>query len=219
MHLYRSTAYIARQNAEKLGIKDVYADCLPEMKKERMATLKGRYTCVAMVGDGINDALSMEACDLGIALSSTTSHELTKQQAHVVIRGTSLQSILTMMEISKQASSNIKQNLLFNLSYNVLAMSLASGVFLSLGWLLNPGVGAGLMMLQSLCTTLNLWRFERQTLPPFEALDNLGNQSPLPIIPQVISSLPCVTIPNMPLPCNRQTNSIGSGDSQQFGYF
>ncbi len=73
--------------------------------------------------------------------------------------------LITLFTVANQAVTNIKQNLLFNLIYNVATVILFGGLLVAAGILLSPGVGAALMIGQTALTLLNTYRFKRQALP------------------------------------------------------
>ena len=54
--------------AAKLGIREVYAGCLPEDKLEHIGTYQKESGPICMIGDGINDAPALKKADVGIAM-------------------------------------------------------------------------------------------------------------------------------------------------------
>ena len=56
--------------AKRLGISTFFGAILPEGKREVVAKLQGNGKRVAMVGDGINDALALGSSDLGVAMGN-----------------------------------------------------------------------------------------------------------------------------------------------------
>ncbi|MEK9898465.1 MAG: heavy metal translocating P-type ATPase, partial [Actinomycetota bacterium] len=63
-------AHSARAVADRLGIGSVVADVLPESKIAVVRDLQAQGKCVAMVGDGVNDAAALAQADLGMAMGS-----------------------------------------------------------------------------------------------------------------------------------------------------
>lgn len=120
---------------------------------------------VAMVGDAANDALAISASDFGIAISNAHSEEkVTQRKASAVVKGASLLPVVNAFVIAKQMKTNIKQNLVMSLSYNMLSECLAGGMFASLGVILNPSVGVALMIVQMCLILWNASRFRGQAL-------------------------------------------------------
>jgi len=60
----------ARAIAEQSGVDEFHAELLPAEKVEVLARLRREHGCVAMVGDGINDAPALAAADVGIAMGT-----------------------------------------------------------------------------------------------------------------------------------------------------
>lgn len=58
--------------AQALGIDEVHAQLLPDDKARIIGELRNRGDVVAMVGDGLNDAPSLVAADVGLAVSTGT---------------------------------------------------------------------------------------------------------------------------------------------------
>lgn len=59
----------ARHAAAALALDDIHADCTPQSKRDLVLSERSRRGRVAMVGDGVNDALALAASDVGIAIS------------------------------------------------------------------------------------------------------------------------------------------------------
>jgi len=114
--------------AGKVGIKEVYAEMLPQEKLKIIESLKAKGK-TAMVGDGINDSPALTTADVGISLSDA-SH-IAIQSAKVVLLHNDLRSIITLLKIGKHTLLTIKQNLFWAFFYNVFAIPLAAMGFLS----------------------------------------------------------------------------------------
>ncbi len=114
--------------AERLGLKEFYHSQLPEEKLAKMKELskKGK---LAMVGDGINDAPALTQADIGISLSNAT--DAARQSANIVLIGNQLDKLVAAYHIGTKTYSTIKQNLLWALAYNVVAIPMAAMGYLS----------------------------------------------------------------------------------------
>lgn len=99
--------------AEKLGIDDVVANCMPQDKVARLAEIKEKYGFVAMVGDGINDAPALAQADVSYAIGSGT--DIAMESADSVIMD-DLTRIPFSIKLSKKMKTIVKQNIIFALS-------------------------------------------------------------------------------------------------------
>ena len=147
---------VASAVSGEVGISDFVAGCLPEDKASIVEKYKadGR---VAMVGDGINDAPSLVLSDVGVAIGAGT--DIAIESADVVLMRSSLLSLTSAIRLSRKTLKNIKENLFWAFSYNLIGIPLAAGVFSSaLGWELDPMFGALSMSISSLIVVLNALR-------------------------------------------------------------
>lgn len=114
--------------AERLGLKEFYHSQMPEEKLTKLKELsqKGK---LAMVGDGINDAPALTQADIGISLANAT--DAAQQSANIVLIGNQLDKLIAAYHIGTKTYSTIKQNLLWALAYNVVAIPMAAMGYLS----------------------------------------------------------------------------------------
>lgn len=157
---------------KKLGVSKIFYECLPDSKDEKANTktnhirrLQKEGHKVAMIGDGENDALVIHASDFGIAIKSAASDPVTRSLSDAIIQEGSLWPIITAIHIAKDAVSNIKQNLFLSLSYNLLCVVVISVIFTTIGFAINPAVGAFFMMLQAGFIYANAKRFRNNPTP------------------------------------------------------
>ena len=159
----RTADYLARL----AGVDQTLAGLLPDQKAAAIESLK-KEGKVAMVGDGINDAVALTAADVGIAIGAGT--DVAIDAADIVLAKSSLGDVVTAIRLSRAALRNIKQNLFWAFFYNALGIPLAAGAWIwLLGWKLNPMFGAAAMSLSSFCVVTNALR-----LNFFRASNNAG---------------------------------------------
>ncbi|HFS5433189.1 TPA: heavy metal translocating P-type ATPase [Streptococcus pyogenes] len=110
--------------AQKLGIDEVVANCMPQDKVAKLAELKTKYGFVAMVGDGINDAPALAQADVSYAIGSGT--DIAMESADSVIMD-DLTRIPFSIQLSRTMKTIIKQNIVFALS--VITLLILANVF------------------------------------------------------------------------------------------
>lgn len=116
----------AEKVCERLGIKEYYAELLPQDKVEILERIldKGNSP-VSFVGDGINDAPSLARADIGIAMGGLGS-QAAIEAADVVIMNDSLAKIPAVIDISKRTMKVAHQNVIFALSIKALILILGT---------------------------------------------------------------------------------------------
>ncbi len=155
------TEATARAIARELGIDEVVAGVLPAGKVDAIEALKeGGATKVAFVGDGINDAPALAAADVGIAIGTGT--DVAIEAADVVLVSGDLAGVVNAIALSHATMRNIRQNLFWAFSYNVMLIPVAAGVLFPL-WsiMLSPMLGAGAMAMSSVFVLTNALRLRR----------------------------------------------------------
>lgn len=146
---------VAEAIAAQLGITQIFAEIKPAEKAKVIKSLQKNDTqVVAMVGDGINDSVALAQADLGIALKGST--DIAIETADLVLMQNNLSDIIKAIKLSQATVSKIKQNLLWALSYNAIAIPLAAGIALpSFGVLLSPILAAIAMASSSVIVVSN----------------------------------------------------------------
>lgn len=144
----------AQAIARELGITHVVAQVTPADKEAVVRGLQNQHRVVAMVGDGINDAPALARADVGMAMGSGT--DVAVESADVTLMNSSLESVVTAIDLSDRTMRNIHQNLGFALGYNGLGIPVAAGVLYPL-WhvLLSPMIAGAAMAFSSLSVVLN----------------------------------------------------------------
>ncbi len=125
----------ANRIANELGIRDVYAGCLPEDKLNYIRQSQKEKQPVCMIGDGVNDAPALKAADVGIAMGGIGS-DIAVDAADIALVGDEVKELPHLIALSKRMMTTIKCNLAFSMSLNFLAIALA------INGTLNPVIGA-----------------------------------------------------------------------------
>jgi Cd2+/Zn2+-exporting ATPase len=118
----------AESVAREIGLDEVRAHLTPEQKvaaiQELRAAAPGRR--VAMVGDGVNDAPSLAAADVSVAMGARGS-DAALEQAEVILMHDRIENFLAAERLSRRARAIIRQNLAISLGV-VIVMVVATAL-------------------------------------------------------------------------------------------
>ncbi len=99
------------------------AAATPQLKLARLQELQAEGHRVLMVGDGLNDGPVLAQADVSVALGHGAA--LSQQQADLVVLGSRLLEIAAARQRARKALAIVRQNLVWALLYNLLALPLA----------------------------------------------------------------------------------------------
>jgi Cd2+/Zn2+-exporting ATPase len=108
----------------ELHLEDVRAELNPAQKLSEIQSLTRQGQLVAMVGDGVNDAPSLAAAHIGVAMGARGS-DAALEQADVVLMHDRLENFLAAFRLSQRARRVIRQNLIISLGTVVVLVSFA----------------------------------------------------------------------------------------------
>ena len=111
-------ALTPEQLQEKVKTVHVFARVSPENKVQIVTAVKANGNIAAMTGDGVNDAPSLKASDIGIAMGITGT-DVAKGTADMVLTDDNFASIEKAVEEGRGIYTNIKKTVLFLLSTNI----------------------------------------------------------------------------------------------------
>jgi Zn2+/Cd2+-exporting ATPase len=125
---------------QSLALDDVRSELHPEDKVKAIADLTAAGEKVAMIGDGVNDAPSLAAAYVGVAMGSRGS-DAALEQAEVVLMHDRLENFLAAYHLSRRARRIIYQNLTISLGtvVTLVCFALAGAIPLTIGVLGHEG--------------------------------------------------------------------------------
>jgi len=114
-----------RQLANELGIKDYFAETLPDQKAKLITKLRKNGKFVAYVGDGINDAIALKQANVSISLRGASS--AATDTAQIILMDGDLTKLKSLFIISNSFEANMRTNYLTSMIPGVITLG---GVFL-----------------------------------------------------------------------------------------
>ena len=114
--------------ANKIGIKETYAELLPDGKVEKIKKLlkeEQPNKTLAFVGDGINDTPVLKCADIGIAMGGLGSDSAI-ETADIVIMTDEPSKINDAIKISKKTMKIVKQNTIFAIGVKCIVLILSA---------------------------------------------------------------------------------------------
>ncbi len=109
-----------------IAVRDVtiFARIMPEQKLRIVTALKATGAVVAMTGDGVNDAPSLKAAHIGIAMGGRGT-DVAREAASIVLLDDDFGSIVTTVRLGRRIYDNLRKAMSFILAVHVPIAGLA----------------------------------------------------------------------------------------------
>jgi Cd2+/Zn2+-exporting ATPase len=146
---------VATRVGREIGCEEAIGECLPQNKVEFVRQTKAKGYCVAVIGDGVNDAPALAAGDLGIAMGAAGS-EVAIHSATIALMNNDLRRLPFLVRLSRQTRSVINQNFFVGILFVIGGLVLAALNYLP------PIAAAVLHVVGSLIVVFNSARLVRQ---------------------------------------------------------
>jgi P-type E1-E2 ATPase len=114
----------SRVIADSLGLRHHYAELLPEDKARLVRELKAEGRVVAMVGDGVNDALGLQAADVGMAVPGGAA--VAAEAADIILLSGGLDRVVRALDLARESIVAVRQTLGVAARANLGVVGLAS---------------------------------------------------------------------------------------------
>jgi len=144
---------VAKRVAEQMHT-EYKAGVLPHEKLQIVDALKREGHRVAVVGDGVNDAPALAAGDISIAMGAAGS-DVAVDSANIALMNNNLNRIPFLINLSRQTSTVIRQNLFVGAGFIVVFMTLSAANIVT------PMMAAVLHLVSCVVVVLNSARLVR----------------------------------------------------------
>jgi Cd2+/Zn2+-exporting ATPase len=115
---------VAEAIGHSVGIGEIRAGLSPEDKVAAVRELAATGRRVAMVGDGINDAPSLAAADIAVAMGARGS-DAALEQSDLVLMNDKIENFFEAFKLSRRARRIIQQNVVISLGTILIMVSAA----------------------------------------------------------------------------------------------
>lgn len=138
--------HTANYVAKTLSIKEAFGSLLPDEKVKKIQILKDKYSSVAMVGDGVNDAPSLALSNVGIAMGAKGS-DVAIETADIALMNDNIMNIPYAVELSQKALRAVKQNVTVALVSKIAFIVLAVFGISNLGIAIAADTGVAILVI------------------------------------------------------------------------
>lgn len=138
---------VVKRIATQININDFYGEQSPKDKFDKVLEMQKRGAKVVMIGDGMNDGPALSLANASVVMGQGAP--LAQSRSDVMLLSNRLLDLITLTLVAKRALSLIRQNIIWALIYNLIAVPAA------IAGTLAPWQAALGMTLSSLFVVLN----------------------------------------------------------------
>ncbi len=110
-----------QQLAETLGIKNYYAETLPEDKAKIVENLQKQGRKVCFIGDGINDAVALQKADVAISLHGAAT--IATDTAEIVLIKPDLSYLPYLLQMANDLNNRINSGTMINTASSITCVT------------------------------------------------------------------------------------------------
>lgn len=131
---------------KEIGFKkeNIFTNLLPENKVSILNKIKNKSVGTIFIGDGINDAPSLNVSDIGIAMGGIGS-DLAIESANIVLINDEPSKLIELLKIVKINKKVVKENIVFSLGIKLAVMLLSLFGFANIWMAIFADVGVSLI--------------------------------------------------------------------------
>ncbi|KAM3133183.1 hypothetical protein pb186bvf_014759 [Paramecium bursaria] len=124
----------------------------PEEKQQIIKNLKQNNSAVIMIGDGMNDTLSLQEAEIGISINSES--QLNLIASDIIFLNENLWNIAILLNLIRTSKKVITTNLFLAFSYNIIMIPFVVGLFYKWDIVISPMVSSIAMSVSSITVVL-----------------------------------------------------------------
>ncbi|MFA6708504.1 MAG: heavy metal translocating P-type ATPase [Fusobacterium sp.] len=131
---------------KQIGFKkeNIFTNLLPENKVSILNNIKNKSVGTIFIGDGINDAPSLNVSDVGIAMGGIGS-DLAIESANIVLINDEPSKLIELLKIVKINKKVVKENIVFSIGIKLAVMLLSLFGFANIWMAIFADVGVSLI--------------------------------------------------------------------------